>query len=327
MRPMDAMSLLALVEDARRALTGALVRGVYPAGSSGLWMELVTTQGVESRAGQRRRVAPQDRPWRRSAATGQDPPPSSALARRVLPGTRLDTIDAARPGTGGHPGIRRAGGPSLRGGVPRNRYRLHAELPGIPSESHPGGRVLRDRPRSRARPGPAAAARTLEIGSPYTPPPAAARSDARLLGTREAVQAALAPCLAGGAGAVPALRQAFVGLIGPLERARSPRGQPTRLRRAWRPRSPPCFARSNPGPGNPWSSLTRPGIRPGCLPSGFVTCRTIDSGPARRFTMRPSAWPTHLTARHSRDVRRRILRPAPPSHGGAPAFPAGQAAR
>jgi predicted ribosome quality control (RQC) complex YloA/Tae2 family protein len=90
---MDAMSLLALVEDARRALTGALVRGVYPAGSSGLWMELVTTQGVESVLVSADETLPRivrgtDRPPRVKTLT-----PFVGLARRVLPAARWDTID------------------------------------------------------------------------------------------------------------------------------------------------------------------------------------------------------------------------------------------
>ena len=209
-RPMDAMSLLALVEDARRALTGALVRGVFPAGSSGLWMELVTTQGVESVLVSADETLPRivrgtDRPPREKTLT-----PLVGLARRVLPAARLDAIDQR--------GLERVVtlefgtlvAPASGAAAP-GRYRLWAELFG----SRPN-LILVDASSETileaVRHGPATGARTLDIGRPYAPPAAAPRSDARLLGSREAIQAALTPHLAAGAGTVSALRQAFVGL-------------------------------------------------------------------------------------------------------------------
>jgi predicted ribosome quality control (RQC) complex YloA/Tae2 family protein len=207
---MDAISLLALAGDARHALTGALVRGVYPAGASGLWMELATTQGVESLLVSADESLPRivrgaGRPPRAKTLT-----PLAGLARRVLPGTRLNTIDQR--------GLERVVtlefaalvAPASVEASP-SRYRLHAELFG----SRPN-LILTDASSEivleTVRPGPVAGARTLVIGSPYAPPPVAARADARLLGNREAVQAALAPFLAAGAGPVSALRQGFVGL-------------------------------------------------------------------------------------------------------------------
>jgi predicted ribosome quality control (RQC) complex YloA/Tae2 family protein len=209
-RPMDAMSLLALVEDARRALTGALVRGVYPAGSSGLWMELVTTQGVESVLVSADETLPRivrgtDRPPREKPLT-----PFVGLARRVLSAARLSTIDQR--------GLERVVALEFgalvapaSGATAPSRYRLWAELFG----SRPNLFLVDASSETileAVRHGPATGARNLGIGRPYAPPAAAPRSDARLLGGHEAIQAALTPHLAAGAGAVPALRQAFVGL-------------------------------------------------------------------------------------------------------------------
>lgn len=209
-RPMDAMSLLALVEDARRALTGALVRGVYPAGSSGLWMELVTTQGVESVLVSADETLPRivrgtDRPPREKPLT-----PFVGLARRVLSAARLSTIDQR--------GLERVVALEFgalvapaSGATAPSRYRLWAELFG----SRPNLFLVDASSETileAVRHGPATGARNLGMGRPYAPPAAAPRSDARLLGGHEAIQAALTPHLAAGAGAVPALRQAFVGL-------------------------------------------------------------------------------------------------------------------
>ena len=208
-RPMDAMSLLALVEDARRALTGALVRGVYPAGSSGLWVELVTTQGVESVLVSADEALPRivrgaDRPPRERTLT-----PFVGLARRVLPATRLDEIHQR--------GLERVVTLEFgalvapAGATAPGRYRLWAELFG----SRPHLFLVdacSEAILGAARHVPATGARHLGIGQPYTPPAAASRADARFLGSGEAIQAALTPHLATGVGAVSALRQAFVGL-------------------------------------------------------------------------------------------------------------------
>ena len=303
-RTMDAISLLALVEDARRALTGALVRGVYPAGSSGLWMELVTTQGVESVLVSADELLPRivrgaGRPPRAKAL-----PPFVGAARRVLPGTRLDTIEQR--------GLERMVTLEFAvlvapasGAAPPSRYRLHAELFG----SRPN-LILTDASAETVleavRPGPAAAARTLEIGSPYTPPPVAARADARLLGSREAVQAALAPCLAGGVGAVSALRRAFLGLTDRWAHevaARATEETATNLAAAlvallreiesgpWEP-TVILDTTGDPTEMSPLRLRHLPDDRQRACPSLHdATERLADS----------------LTARHSRDVRRRIL--------------------
>jgi|WetSurMetagenome_2_1015567.scaffolds.fasta_scaffold05376_6 predicted ribosome quality control (RQC) complex YloA/Tae2 family protein len=301
---MDAMSLLALVEDARRALTGALVRGVYPAGSSGLWMELVTTQGVESLLVSADESLPRivrgaGRPPRAKTLT-----PLAGLARRVLPGTRLDTIEQR--------GLERvvtlefaALVASASGAVSPSRYRLHAELFG----SRPN-LILTDASTETIleaiRPGPAAGARPLEIGSSYTPPPVAARSDARLLGNREAVQTALTPFLAAEARAVSALRQAFVGLTDRWAHevtARATEETAAGLAAA-------LVALLREIESGPWEPMVLPDATGDPTEMSPLRLRHLPDDRQRAYPSLQDAaeyLAGSLAARHSRDARRRIL--------------------
>ncbi|MEK7205131.1 MAG: hypothetical protein AAB254_06435, partial [candidate division NC10 bacterium] len=45
---MDALTLLAVVQDARRALLGGSVKSVHPAGPRALWIEFLTPTGRDS---------------------------------------------------------------------------------------------------------------------------------------------------------------------------------------------------------------------------------------------------------------------------------------
>src|SRR3972149_4361609 len=187
---MDALTLLAVVQDARRALLGGSVKSVHPAGPRALWIEFLTPTGRDSLLGSARGAAPPPPP---RAARGGSPPPLAAVARRVLPGAslagvihtgldRLVTLDFAFPLPAGEAGCRLVA--ELFGGRPN--LILVDRLTGLILEA--------------AQPAGAGAARLIAPEQPYLPPPGPARPDPRILGTVEAIGAALAPRLAAGRG-------------------------------------------------------------------------------------------------------------------------------
>ncbi|MBI2162739.1 MAG: NFACT family protein [candidate division NC10 bacterium] len=202
---MDALTLLAVIQDLTRALTGASVRGVQPAGAHGLWIEFTTPAGEESLL-----VSAGDEFPRLSRAAGRPARAAtlSALAqvaRRVLPGASLQAVT--------HHGLDRV--VSLEFGYPLPAGEagclLIAELFG----RHPN-LILVDRMTGQvleaARHDPAANGRSVEPEQPYRAPLASARPDPRLLGTVEAIGAVLAPPLAAGLSPGVALRQSLAGL-------------------------------------------------------------------------------------------------------------------
>ncbi|MBI4842075.1 MAG: NFACT family protein [candidate division NC10 bacterium] len=205
MRGMDALTLLAVIQDLTRALTGANVRGVQPAGAHGLWIEFTTPAGEESLL-----VSAGDEFPRLSRAAGRPARAAtlSALAqvaRRVLPGASLQAVT--------HHGLDRV--VSLEFGYPLPAGEagclLIAELFG----RHPN-LILVDRMTGQileaARHDPAANGRSIEPEQPYRAPLTSARPDPRLLGTVEAIGAVLAPPLAAGLSPGVALRQSLAGL-------------------------------------------------------------------------------------------------------------------
>ncbi|MBI3122468.1 MAG: NFACT family protein, partial [candidate division NC10 bacterium] len=221
---MDALTLLAVIQDLRRALTGASVRGVQPAGAHGLWIEFTTPAGEESLL-----VSAGDEFPRLSRAAGRPARAAtlSALAqvaRRVLPGASLQAVT--------HHGLDRV--VSLEFGYPLPAGEagclLIAELFG----RHPN-LILVDRMTGQileaARHDPAANGRSIEPEQPYRAPLASARPDPRLLGTVEAIGAVLAPPLAAGLSPGVALRQSLAGLTDAwakevVARAPAPGGAP-----------------------------------------------------------------------------------------------------
>jgi predicted ribosome quality control (RQC) complex YloA/Tae2 family protein len=205
---MDALTLLAAVEDARPALREGIVRGVFSAGMAGLWLDLVTGRGAESLLISAEEVFPRiargvPRPPRaRSLA------PLAGAARRVLPGTRLAAL--------AHRGLERVlrfefASPFPTQGDTGGRWHLIAELfgsrPNLILIDASTGNIL-----EAVRHDPPGSTRSFEPGLPYSAPPAASRADPRLCRGIETLQAALAPALAVVDGAAAALRLAFVGL-------------------------------------------------------------------------------------------------------------------
>ena len=208
---MDALTLLAAIEDARPALVKGIVREVFSAGMAGLWLELVTSRGVESL------LVTADEVFPRIARGVPRPPrartlaPLAGVARRTLPGSRLEVLS--------HRGLERVlrfefvspfptqGDTGGAGG----RWHLVAELFG----SRPN-LILVDASTARileaVRHNSPGGGRSFEPGQPYSPPPDASRTDPRLCRSVETLQAALAPALGAVGGAVAALRLAFVGL-------------------------------------------------------------------------------------------------------------------
>lgn len=204
-RDVDALTLLAVIQDLTRDLTGASVRGVQPAGTHGLWIELSTPDGEESLL-----VSAGDEFPRLSRGAGR-PARAATLstlaqvARRVLPGASLQGVT--------HHGLDRVVTLEFAYPVPAREAGclLIAELFG----RHPN-LILVDRMTRQileaARHDPAANGRSIQPEQPYQAPPASARPDPRVLGTVEAISAVLAPHLAAGLGPGVALRQSLAGL-------------------------------------------------------------------------------------------------------------------
>jgi predicted ribosome quality control (RQC) complex YloA/Tae2 family protein len=208
---MDALTLLAAVEDARPALVEGIVREACSAGLAGLWFELVTARGAESLLVAVDEVFPRiargvPRPPRTRTLT-----PLAGVARHILPGSRLEALS--------HRGLERvlcfefvspfpAQGDS---GGARGRWHLVAELfgsrPNLILVDASTGRIL-----EAARHGPAGGGRSLDPGQAYAPPPDTLRPDPLLCRSVETLQAALTPGLAAVGEAATALRLAFVGL-------------------------------------------------------------------------------------------------------------------
>lgn len=202
---MDAVTLLAIVQDVRRALMGASVQTVRPAGRYGLWIGFVTPSGGESL------LLAADEPFPR-LARGADRPagpgqlsPLAGVARRLLPGTRLQAVT--------HHGLDRVVSLELAHPSPAGEadWVLIAEMfgrqPNLILVDNLTGKIL-----EATRHIEAANGRAIGPERPYVPPPAPVRSDPRLLGDVEAISALLAPHLAAGLGPPVALRQSFTGL-------------------------------------------------------------------------------------------------------------------
>ena len=202
---MDALTLLAVVQDARRALLGGSVKSVHPAGPRALWIEFLTPTGRDSILVSAGDASPRLARGVPRPAPGGSPSPLTAVARRVLPGAslagvihtgldRLVTLDFAFPLPAGEAGCR-----------------LVAELfgarPNLILVDRLTGLILEAAQHSTA-----GDARLIAPEQPYLPPPGPARPDPRILGTVEAIGAALAPRLAAGLAPTVALRQSLSGL-------------------------------------------------------------------------------------------------------------------
>ena len=207
---MDAVLLLAALSEIERTLVGSLVRGVDAAGPHGLWVDLATSRGPESlllsaEAALPRIVRGAPRPPKTRPL-----PPLAGVARQRLPGTRLADVV--------HRGLDRVirldfefalvDGPEEMQAASGCRLILEAfgSQPNLLLTDTEDG-IL-----EAARRTPAAAARPCFPGASYVPPQPSRRPDPWLLGSADAVAAALEPLLGTGLSPAQALRQGLAGI-------------------------------------------------------------------------------------------------------------------
>lgn len=205
---MDALMLLAAVEDMRRTLAIASVRAVQPAGPHGLWIQVLTPAGEDTLLLSADEALPRlSRGVPRPAKQGPLPA-LAAVGRRVLPGSNLRGIV--------HRGLDRTVALEFAYPAPASGAgcRLIAELfgrqPNLFLVDLLTGEIL-----EAARHGGAPGGRPIGPGQTYSPPPGPTRPDPRALGSVEKVAAILAPLLAAGLPPAEALRQGLAGIAGP----------------------------------------------------------------------------------------------------------------
>ncbi len=202
---MDALTLLAAVQDVRLFLMGASVQSIQPAGTHGLWIELTTQVGQDSLL-----LSAGDEFPRLSRGTGRPTrvrqlSPLARVARRVLPGTTLHAVT--------HGGLDRVVALEFSSTLPETGAgcRVIAELFG----RRPNlilVDLLTNQILEAARHLSADDGRSIAPEQPYLSPPRPARSDARRLGTAEAISTVLSPHLSAGVAPGVALRQSLAGL-------------------------------------------------------------------------------------------------------------------
>ncbi len=206
---MDAVLFLAALSEFERTLVGSLVRAVDAAGPHGLWLDLATSRGPEGLLLSADPTLPRIVRGAPHPPKTRPLPPLAGAARQRLPGTRLASVV--------HCGLDRVvrldfepaivAGPEA---VPSGTgCRLVLEAFGSQSNlllTDAGGGIL-----EAVRHAPAAARPCLPGGS-YVPAPPTRLPDPRLLGSVDAVAAALEPLLAGGLPPAQALRQGFAGI-------------------------------------------------------------------------------------------------------------------
>jgi predicted ribosome quality control (RQC) complex YloA/Tae2 family protein len=207
---MDAILLLAVMSEIERAFSGAVVRGVDAAGPYGLWLDLATPRGPEGVLLSAAAALPRIVPGAPRPPKTRPLPPLAGAARQRLPGTRLAGIV--------HHGLDRVvrldfeaafvGGPEGTpvGSVCRLILEAFGNQPNLVL-TDAGGSIL-----EAARHTAPAAARPCVPGSSYVTPRPASRPDPRLLGSVQAVAAALDPLLARGFPPAQALREGLTGI-------------------------------------------------------------------------------------------------------------------
>jgi predicted ribosome quality control (RQC) complex YloA/Tae2 family protein len=207
---MDAVLFLAALSEIERTLVGSLVRAVDAAGPHGLWLDLATSRGPEGLLLSAEPTLPRIVRGAPHPPKTRPLPPLTGAARQRLPGTRLASVV--------HRGLDRVVRldfePAIVAqpeAVPTGTgCRLVLEAFGSQPNlflTDAGGEIL-----EAVRHMPAAAARSCFPGASYVPPPPARRPDPRLLGSVDAVAAALEPLLAGGVPPEQALRQGLAGI-------------------------------------------------------------------------------------------------------------------
>lgn len=225
---MDALTFLAVIQDVRNALVGARVQSVQAAGPHGLWIELETPGGQEPLLLSANDAFPRLSRGAARPAKGGPVSPLAGVARRTLPGASLQAV--------AHRGIDRVAALEFasRVPVPDAECLLVVELfgrqPNLVLVSRKTGEILESARHLQSPDG-----RIIAPGHTYVPPPAPSRPDPRVLGSVEAIGAALAPHLAAGLAPSLALRQSLAGLTSLWEQelaARTGTGAPEELARA-----------------------------------------------------------------------------------------------
>ena len=224
---MDALTFLAVIQDLRKALLGARVERVEAAGLHGLWIEFETPGGLESVLFSAGDLFPFLSRGAARLARGGPVSPLAGVARRVLPGASLQGVT--------HRGLDRAAALDFANCAPGTGigYLLVAELfgrqPNLILADRTTGQILE---AARHLQGPAG--RTIAPGHTYVPPPPPSRPDPRVLGSAEAIAAALATQVTAGLAPALALRQSLTGLTGLWERelvSRTGNGTPAAMAR------------------------------------------------------------------------------------------------
>ncbi len=225
---MDALTFLAVIQDVRRGLLHARVRSVEAAGPHGLWLHCERPGGTDSLL-----LSADDALPRLSRGAARPPrtgpaSPLAEVARRVLPGTSLQAVT--------HEGLDRAAilefahADPARGAGGLLIAELFGRQPNLILADRLTGHIL-----EAARHGAGPGGRTLAPERSYQAPPPPIRPDPRILGSVEAISAALTPHLAAGLRPHLALRQSLTGLTGLWERelaARTGNGDPRGLAQA-----------------------------------------------------------------------------------------------
>jgi predicted ribosome quality control (RQC) complex YloA/Tae2 family protein len=225
---MDALTFLAVIQDVRNALVGARVRSALAAGLHGLWIELETPGGQDSLLLSANDAFPRLSRGAARPARGGPVTPLAGAARRVLPGATLHAV--------AHRGLDRMAVLEFSSPVPPvgAGCSLVAELfgrqPNLILVDRMTGQILEAARHFKSPDG-----RTITPDNPYVLPPAPVRPDPRVLGSVEAITAALAPCVSAGLATPHALRQSLAGLTGLWEQelaARAGHGTPAEVARA-----------------------------------------------------------------------------------------------
>ena len=225
---MDPLTFLAVTQDVRSALVGSRVQSVQAAGPCGLWLELETPGGQDALLLSADDAYP--RISRGAARPTKAGPlsPLAGVARRALPEAGLQAVT--------HRGLDRLAVLDFvyPAPAPGAGCLLVAELfgrqPNLILVDRMTGQIL-EAARHHQNPD----GRTIAPDRHYVPPPMPPRPDPRVLGSVEAIGAALTPALAAGLTPALALRQSLAGLTGLWEQevmARAGNGSSEDLARA-----------------------------------------------------------------------------------------------
>jgi predicted ribosome quality control (RQC) complex YloA/Tae2 family protein len=204
---MDALTFLAVIQDVRKTLLGAWVESVQAAGPHGLWIQFESLSGQESLLLSANDAFPCLSRGAARPAKGGPVSPLAGAARRALPGASLQAVT--------HRGLDRVAALEFASPVPGAGAgcllvaELFARHPNLILADRTTGQILEAARHLQGPDGRPIAPRHI-----YVPPSAPSRPDPRVLGSVEAIGAALAPHVAVGFAAAVALRRSLAGLTG-----------------------------------------------------------------------------------------------------------------